>query len=577
MSKPTLGRMNDDLVLEALTPLREAGTLVGVDGIDGQLNEIRRRLATGLLVVAFVGEFKRGKSSLINGLIGEDVLPVDVLPLTTVPTILERGERGCEVRLGAGGVEEHGLEKLAEFVTEAHNPGNRLGIDHVVVRLHAPLVDDGVRLVDTPGVGSVFEHNTRSTTAYLPNVDAAVLVTSADPPISEGEIGFLDEVLEHAVRLFVVLNKADYLDPDQLSRTVAFTEHAVRARVPEWPGPVYPLSARHGVGDPAALDLFRIDLNRFLLEERSATVLQTARRSVQRAVNACRMALELERSAASMTLNELRRHGASFRSVVARLDDDASGDVALLTEAVRRALSDFDDFVARRMPGLRRILDERTIASAEARPGLSPRRLLDALQAERAGLLEGVAGGEVIAARDAALHSFKRAARPGIERVQARMSELQRAVAERFEISLPCFDPAEIELGLERLSFEYPRIPPSTEAVVLSGWRLLGSDKARRRATVKAREQARDELGALFGRLRGLIAQQLMEVARRLAAELGRHQTELASGLMQAIERGTGLLATAEQERKVRARELRQATARFAEVETMLRLEEGVR
>src|SRR6266545_1959216 len=118
--------------------------------------------------------------------------------------------------------------RVAEFVTEEHNPGNRLGVQRVVVvRLHAPLLDEGVRLVDTPGVGSVLEHNTRATDAYLPSLDAAILVTSADPPISRGERAFLGRVAEQAVRLFVVLNKADYLSGEELRRTVEFTGRVV--------------------------------------------------------------------------------------------------------------------------------------------------------------------------------------------------------------------------------------------------------------------------------------------------------------------------------------------------------------
>jgi predicted GTPase len=93
-------------------------------------------------------------------------------------------------------------------VTEEGNPGNWRGVARVVARLHTPLLDEGVRLVDTPGVGSVHEHNTLATDAYLPSLDAAVLVVSADPPISKAERAFLEHVVEHAVRLFVVLNKA---------------------------------------------------------------------------------------------------------------------------------------------------------------------------------------------------------------------------------------------------------------------------------------------------------------------------------------------------------------------------------
>src|SRR6266545_2419388 len=210
--------------LEAsLAKLASAAELLGLADVAGQVGEAARRLAGLELEVAVVGEFKRGKSTLLNALIGVEVLPAGVLPLTAVPTVLERGEPVCRVTFTDGHTEEHDLGAVAEFVTEEHNPGNRLGVQRVVVRLHAPLLDEGVRLVDTPGVGSVLEHNTRATDAYLPSLDAAILVTSADPPISRGERAFLGRVAEQAVRLFVVLNKADYLSGEELRRTVEIT------------------------------------------------------------------------------------------------------------------------------------------------------------------------------------------------------------------------------------------------------------------------------------------------------------------------------------------------------------------
>src|SRR6266704_577380 len=181
--------------LEAsLANLANAADLLGLPDVASQVAEAARRLAGLELEVAVVGEFKRGKSTLLNALIQVEVLPAGVLPLTAVPTVLERGDPVCLVAFGDGHTEEHDLEAVAEFVTEERNPGNRLGVQRVVVRLHAPLLDEGVRLVDTPGVGSVLEHNTRATDAYLPSLDAAILVTSADPPISKGERALLERL-----------------------------------------------------------------------------------------------------------------------------------------------------------------------------------------------------------------------------------------------------------------------------------------------------------------------------------------------------------------------------------------------
>jgi GTP-binding protein EngB required for normal cell division len=336
----------DPALARVLARLAEAAELLDVGEVADLAAETAGRLQALRLEVAVVGEFKRGKSSLINALVGRQVLPAGVLPFTSVPTVLEQGEASLVVEYTGGRQEQYRLDQLARFVTEEMNPGNRLRVARVTARLHTPLLDAGVRLVDTPGVGSVHEHNTRSTDAYLPSLDAAVLVTSADPPISRAERAFLERVLEHAVRLFVVLNKADYLAPADLERTVAFTEHVVREVLPAWPGPVYPLSARPGVGDPEGVRRFADDLARFLRQERVAVVTDSARRSAARGLGSLRLALELERRAAAMPAEELAARRAQFGAVVDRLAGDATDDAALLAAAVHRGLEALDETLA---------------------------------------------------------------------------------------------------------------------------------------------------------------------------------------------------------------------------------------
>jgi hypothetical protein len=133
-----------------LARLAEASDMLGVAEVADVAAETAGRLQALRLEVAVVGEFKRGKSSLINALVGREVLPVGVLSLTAVPTVLEQGEEGLVVQYDDGHQERHRLDRLAEFVTEEANPGNQLGVARVTARLHTPLLDAGVRLVDTP-------------------------------------------------------------------------------------------------------------------------------------------------------------------------------------------------------------------------------------------------------------------------------------------------------------------------------------------------------------------------------------------------------------------------------------------
>jgi GTP-binding protein EngB required for normal cell division len=556
----------DPALARVLTRLAEAAELLGVTEVADLAAETAGRLQSLRLEVAVVGEFKRGKSSLINALMGREVLPVGVLPLTAVPTVLEQGEEGLVVQYDDGHQEQHRLDRLAEFVTEEANPGNRLGVAQVIARLRTPLLDAGVRLVDTPGVGSVYEHNTRSTDAYLPSLDAAVLVTSADPPISGAERAFLQRVLEHAVRLFVVLNKADYLAAGDLERTVAFTERVVREVLPDWPGPVYPLSARPSVGDPQSLRRFAAELDRFLRDERTAVVTASARRSAARGLGSLQLALDLERQAASLPAEELATRRAQFAAVADRLAGDAADDAALLGAAVGRGLQALDEAIGPHMAELARRAEQATVEAAERYPDAGPARLLEVLVAERPALLEGLSRGLVERAGAAAVAAYRQAATGVAQRATDRVQRLQVEAAHGFGAPLPDFVAPDLDLGIARVSFGVPRVTLLGEQLASASWRLLGARAARARAIARAREQAAEEVEMLLGRLRGATSQQLGEAARQLGARLQRHQAALAASLTAAIDRGAGLLAEAEDRRRRRTLELERAAGLLQEL-----------
>jgi GTP-binding protein EngB required for normal cell division len=528
-----------------LARLAEAASLIPLPEVAACLAETGRRLAELVVEVAVVGEFNRGKSTLINALIGAEVLPTGALPLTTVPTVLERGDPGCLIRFSDGRVEPHPPGKLAQFVTEQANPGNRLGVARATVFLRSPLLDAGVRLVDTPGVGSVVASNTDITGAYLPSLDAAVLVTAADPPISASERTFLTRVAEHAVRLFVVLNKADHLAPEDLARATAFTERITREVMPGWAGPVYALSARPGVGDPAALAWFRDDLAGFLRHGRAAAVTDSARRTATRALGKLRMALELERAAMSLPIQELTHRRDRATAIIRASADQRATDRPLLNASVDRAAQALDAVAARHLRTIRAALDQATVRAAAEHSDVPAGRLLAILQADRPAMLRELASPALAEATAAAETAWRRAAQPVVDQALAQLEQLRAELATIFELPPPPPISAQVDLRTIRVRFTTPNVLSLGQELAPAAWRLRGAAAARAKALARARQAAADEAGMLMGRLRGEVTEQLYDAARRLASRLVAEQQEAAADLRAALDRGAGLLEQA--------------------------------
>jgi GTP-binding protein EngB required for normal cell division len=219
----------------------------GVESLAPQLAACEELLGGGGLVdVAVLGQFKAGKSSFLNGLIGAAVVPVDVLPSTAVVTRIGYGpgER-VTVHGLAGEPFEVPLVHLAEFVTERGNPANEKRVAVVDVELPALAPYDGIRFVDTPGVGSVFAHNTKVSKDWMPRVGAALVAVSVNHPLSEDDLLLLNDVSSHTPEAVLLLTKADLVSGEELASVIEFTRSQATSRTgKEWR--ILPVSNRPG-------------------------------------------------------------------------------------------------------------------------------------------------------------------------------------------------------------------------------------------------------------------------------------------------------------------------------------------
>ncbi len=249
--------------------------------VQDQVRELFGRLAEDRFNLVVVGRFSRGKTSLMNAVLGSDRLPTGIRPLTSVITTVSYGstEKAVIHYAGFNIPEDVKLAELPQYITEQGNSGNRRRVRIAEVKLPAELLRRGFQFVDTPGLGSPIVENTRTTERFLPEADAFVLVTSYEGPLSEEEVRFLRSASAAGQPVFIVVNKQDMASPAEREDALSYLREQLRGLLDGQGLGIFSLSARDGLaakhkGDAGLLAAsgvaaFEVELVRFLINEKS--------------------------------------------------------------------------------------------------------------------------------------------------------------------------------------------------------------------------------------------------------------------------------------------------------------------
>jgi hypothetical protein len=228
----------------ALLRLGELAEEFEAEQVAADAQSVAERVSEGRFYVACIGQFKRGKSSVLNALVGDIVLPTGVVPVTTVPTIVRYGSHAAaRVRFEAGGWTDIPVKTVDEYVSEEKNPENAKHVAALEIFVPSPLLATGMCFVDTPGLGSVFTGNTAATRAFIPHIDAALVVIGADPPLAGEELVLIEAVARHVQDLIITVNKADRTTDAERAAAVAFARRQLEKRLQHSVGPLFEVSA----------------------------------------------------------------------------------------------------------------------------------------------------------------------------------------------------------------------------------------------------------------------------------------------------------------------------------------------
>jgi predicted GTPase len=284
-------------IADQLRTVRESLKTLGRDEAEQECTELIEKLAEDRFILAVLGQFKRGKSSLMNAIISEDLLPTGVLPLTSAITILKYGpvKRLIVNREGFFYPKELPVTSLPDYVTQNGNPDNEKKVKNVAIELPVSFLRSGIEFVDTPGVGSAISANTATTYDFLPECDAVLFVTSVDTPMTSVELDFLKEIKQYVHRIFFVVNKIDLVTESERNEVLKFVTNTIRKQIETEDVKVYPISSRlaleaqntgnKNLYEKSELNSLENALAAFLSTEKSAAFLSAVTQKLIRIIN----------------------------------------------------------------------------------------------------------------------------------------------------------------------------------------------------------------------------------------------------------------------------------------------------
>jgi hypothetical protein len=539
-----------------LAALAELSSLGGQDD-RAVLGDLRGRLRERRLRVLVAGEAKRGKSTLVNALLGRPLLPMGVTPLTALATTIRYGrDEGVSAVFGDGRAGSFPLSALDDLVTERGNRGNHRNLASVTVVADAPVLARGVELVDTPGTGSVYAHNTAEAEAALETMDAAVFVLTADPPVSASERELMAGVAELSVTMFVVLNKADYLtgygpgwagvnDGSDLTEAAEFTAQ-VAAEAAGRPVRLYPLSARAalaGGGDPG-FATFAKDFTAYLEQGRAADLRLSVAAHARRLAGSLADEVTLARHASQMRTGSAAERVEAFAArlaAVARRRQDAEDLAAAESARLLAELNEAAQHAARDSAG--RVGAELETVLVGDLSSASPAEIERTGRARLAEL--AVAAAETWRQRQAG-HLER-----GLARLDGRLTQDLRAELDAVR------DAASQLLGLnltvpgpgERLApdlrFFYLVAEQAGQTELLAGAirKWLPGEAGRRRARAYLHREAASLVPQQIGRARADLQYRLAEASRQLARAVRDRYADSTGRLESALRTATAARA----------------------------------
>ncbi len=544
------------------------------------LQRLIDKLRTNRFNLVVMGAFKRGKSTLINALLGEAVLPTAIVPLTSVVTILGYGDQlSIQVHFQNGETREISKEELVTYITEKGNPQNRKGVREVEIAYPSDYLKDGVRIIDTPGVGSVYTHNTDVAYNYLPQVDAAIFVVTVDPPLSHSEQEFLQDIREYVHKVFFVLNKIDYVEEAEQKEALDFTVQVLQTNLATDRIMIFPISAKLAIdskanGHPEYLEASRLPefedhLRQFLYKGKGRVLLISCVSGALKTITDSTLGLKVERQASGLPLKELEEKIARFDLELQGLEKEREMSLLLLDGRVQRVIAELDTDLG----AFRKETTARLRREVEATFHQKSRAALD-LRKEMEDYLFAALRDVFTTWRRQEIEKLSQVLgdthQDFATRINAILERLTQLTARIFDFSLRGFAVEEAFTDLRHFWFRFKEDPVGLEILQMTITSLLPRALTKGLLLKKLLENVTELVDKHCGRLRYDFHQRLQEIARDFRQTWISKIDDTTQSIRQALERARAQKKSSAQAATVRVGQLDQSLEAILKAESQL-------
>lgn len=266
------------------------------------------KLSNSNMTISVIGQFKRGKSTLSNCILGKNYMPVGIVPITSAVTKVVYGRQSAEVCFENGEVRPVEIDDLSAYISEQENAQNKLGVKEVVIHSESDFLKNGITYVDTPGVGSFHKNNTEVAYDYMKESDAVIFLLSVDSPINQIEIDFLQSTKEYAGKFYFAVNKIDTVSAGDLEAYTGYCAGLLSEIMETSAIKLMPVSAKTGEGVEALKSAILRDLSASIRE----IMQESTRKKLIDIIGSALKELQFYRSAMSMPYEELDKNFAEL-------------------------------------------------------------------------------------------------------------------------------------------------------------------------------------------------------------------------------------------------------------------------